>query len=176
MPPPLPQSVFVESFHPFSRISVNISPAFLIGCFIAQNRLIEGCLEYFSARRSICQIASACRQRLVCTYHIHQRRVGTCPCCFPCKPDDRMDMVRHDDILVNLNAGIPLFQCKQLLLDNPAKCCQNHNRFGGGKTPPYTGQCRHVGLHMNCHIIVSGKAVIVLFQPGMLSFWVLFHI
>ena len=115
------------------------------------------------ARRIMHVIAQPCCQRLEGSYNSwYIRSFGLY--FFSHQPNNHMNMGRHDDIFINPHIGIPLFQCQQLLPCNGSRFCQTD------LSRQDSGERNRVISNTNRHMIITWQAVVVVFQPGMLSF------
>ena len=88
---------------------------------------------------------------------------------------NRMNMVRHNHILIDFQGRISLLQQQQLLLCDSSIC--GILDFGGSKPPPYDmGQQASSVLGADGNKIRTGGTVIVVRQTGVFSFrQVIFH-
>jgi len=157
---------------PLIRISVNIHPTFLVGFFVSQNGIVKGCLKQFLSRCVADTVNFSCCYRLVCTYNIRNRitQLQTFSC-FQ-KPENNMNMGRHNHIFIHLQIIIALLQCQQLLLCNESLFRQyDLSPFSRGCCPD-AGQRRSVSRPMNGYEIIPRQTVVIRFQSWIFSFGV----
>ena len=120
---------------PTHRVFIDVFSTSFIIISITNNMLGRGTLKHFFYSKSL--LAAARSQGFKRTNYIIQGRGGACSSRLFVQKYNRVDMVRHNDIIFNRYTWETSFNQPQLLFYNLTARLQSNRDFGRSKPLPY---------------------------------------